>query len=608
VLFSPLNVTHPCWEDDPAFDIRNHITRVKLDPPGSEQQLSELSGRVFTALMDRSKPLWDLTVVDGLEHDRSALIVRVHHSLVDGVSGVALVNIMFDPTREPQRVEPKPYKAPPLPDAEHVLVEGLASTWADAAARLIGAQITVLRLVQAFTGESSKTTLNSLLATMPELLRPTQKLPFNAPCSGVRGHCWTTFPFAEARAIRSALGGTINDVVLTTVVGAVSRYVTAHRESVKDRFVRLMVPVNLRSGETGGGVGNEISMLPLSLPLYIADPAERMRAVTARSFAMKSARIADVIALIGTWIGWTPPAMQQSLAAMPFLPQPVLMFNMVCTNVPGPMVPLYSNGRELLTYYPHVPCGSEVGISVAISSYNKSLYYGVTYDAQAAPDGELFRDFLIESYEELRGAAGVAATPVSRPGRQEPVRVSQTDLRAHLAPEEPSVPETAIVEPEQKPVGIGAADLPPGPSPQQVPVTEPVLAEPVVAALPDDGTAHLEAEQAAEVAPGADSQREDVPVEVSAQPEPAALLEPEQVVQVTPVMEAQPEKSEAEARLEPEGAVPPVSAPAEAGQPEGAPVVRRPTLEAARPKPGAKVRAKQRKKGKTAKEVGVGAV
>jgi len=415
VVFAPLNLTHPSWEDDPAFDIRNHVTRVALPQPGNDGQLSELCGRLFTPLMDRSKPLWDLTVVDGLEGGRSALVIRVHHSIVDGISGVGLVNVMFDPKPGAVRVEPKPYTAPPLADPRQVLLDGLASIWTDGAARLIGAQISLLRLVQAFSGDSSDSSREGLLAIMPELLRPTDKLPFNGPCSGVRGYCWTQFPFEEARAIRSAFGGTINDVVLTVVAGAVSRYVTAPREPVKDRFVRLMVPVNLRSGESGDNLGNQISMLPLSLPLDVANPAERLRVVSARSSAMKSAHVADLIHMLCTWFGWTPPIMQESLAALPFLPQPVLLLNMVCTNIPGPMVPLYANGRKLLTYYPHVPCGSDVGLSVAISSYNNKLYYGVTYDGQAAPDGEVFRDFLIESYEELRTAAAAEAAPEPEP-------------------------------------------------------------------------------------------------------------------------------------------------------------------------------------------------
>ena len=176
---------------------------------------------------------------------------------------------------------------------------------------------------------------------------------------------------------------------------------------MKGRFARLLVPVNVRA-EDSRGPGNEISMLPLSVPLDIEDPIERMKSITLRSMAMKSARIADIVTLVGTWLGAIPPMLQPSLAALPFMPQPVMIVNMVCTNVPGPMIPLYMNGRELMTYYPHVPCGSEVGIGVAIQSYNRQLYYGITYDMQAAPDGELFRDFIVESYEELRKAAGVS--------------------------------------------------------------------------------------------------------------------------------------------------------------------------------------------------------
>jgi diacylglycerol O-acyltransferase len=414
VVFSPLNLTHPCWEYDPDFDIRHHIRHVRLDPPGGERQLVELSGQVFTSLMDRNRPLWDLTVVAGLEADRSALILRVHHSMMDGISGIELVKILFDTTREPRRVEPAPYHPPPLPEPNQVLVEGLAAAWSDMASRLLGAQISALRLFESYVVESPKESLRALLETMPELLRPAERLPFNQPCSGVRGHCWTTFSFAEVRAIRAALGGTINDVVLATVAGAISRYVAAHREPVSKRFARLLVPVNLRSGDERHGAGNEISMLPFSVPLDVPDPVERLRIVAARSAAMKAARIADVVSLLGTSLGWVPPNLQQTLAGMPFLPQPVLMFNMVCTNIPGPMIPLYANGREVLAYYPHVPCGSDVGIGVAVSSYHRNLHVGVTYDGQAAPDGELFRDFLVDSYEELRSTAGVrraAAVP-----------------------------------------------------------------------------------------------------------------------------------------------------------------------------------------------------
>jgi diacylglycerol O-acyltransferase len=452
VMFPPFNLTHPAWEFDPDFDIRNHIRHVRLPAPGDEHQLSELSGRVFTDLMDRSKPLWDLTVVDGLQQSRSALIARVHHCLVDGVSGVGLMKIMFDTSRTPRAVEPRPYHPPPLPEPAQLLVEGLAGLWSDSVERLLGAQLAVMRFAQGLLADDAGKSLATLLSLAPELLRPAERLPFNGPCSGVRGHCWTTFSFAEARMIRAALGGTINDVALTAVAGAVSRYVLAHREPVKGRFVRIMVPVNLRTDDARGP-GNEISMLPMSIPLDIKDPAGLMKEVTARSLAMKSARVADLIALIGSWLGWTPPMMQNSLGALPFLPQPVLLLNMVCTNVPGPMTPLYVNGRELLTYYPHVPIGSDIGIGVAIHSYNQKLHFGITYDGQAAPDGELFRDLIVESYEELRAAAGVpsvAPLAVGRSAAASTGAVRSEELRSHRRADAPPAAETsppAVVEP-----------------------------------------------------------------------------------------------------------------------------------------------------------------
>ena len=506
VVFSPMNVSHPCWEDDPDFDITNHIRRVRLEPPGNEAQLSALSGEVFTPLMDRGRPLWDLTVVDGLEGGRSALIFRVHHCMVDGVSGIGLVNSIFDPTRQPRVVEPRPYDPPPLPDPRQVMVEGLSNIWAEAAERLIGTQLTVLRIAQSFLGDSAKDSLRALLATAPELMKPTERLPFNGPCSGVRGHCWAAFPFGEARGIRSALGGTINDVVLTTVTGAFTRYVAAHREPVKNRFVRMMVPVNLRTEDPRGTVGNDISMLPLSVPLDIDDPVERLRVVTLRSSAMKAARVADVVQLIGTQFGWLPTKVQQSLGSLPFMPHPVMIVNTVCTNVPGPMVPLYVNGRQVLTYYPHVPCGSNVGLAVAIASYNGNLYYGVTYDMQAAPDGELFRDFLIESYDELRAAAGVPKSSASFSSRG--ASAPPSNLRSKTAADEakvtsePPVPVPAPIEastPVPQPVAEATPEpaahptLPESAAPLVQPEPPPPISEPSIEAAP------IQAEAASEL-------------------------------------------------------------------------------------------------------------
>jgi diacylglycerol O-acyltransferase len=429
-MFAPFNLVHPAWEFDPDFDIRCHLRRVQIDSPGTDEQLSELSGRIFTPLMDRNKPLWDLTIVDGLEGGRSALISRVHHCLVDGVSGTGLTSILLDTSPNPRRGRRQKFAPPALPGSARLLVEGLAMAWTEAAERAVDAQAKVLRIARAFVDQDGQDRLNTLLSIAPELLLPAARLPFNRPCSGIREHRWTAVPFSEGRAIRSALGGTVNDVVLSAVGGAVARYVEAHREPLAGRFVRIMVPVSLRTEDPCGDTGNQVSMLPLGIPLDIADPVQRLRTVTARTASLKSARVADLIALFATWAGFTPPLLQHSIGALPFLSPPSPWINLVCTNVPGPMIPLYAAGREVVTYYPHVPVGNDLGLGVAVLSYNQNLYFGITSDAQAVPDAALFRDLLLESWNGLRAAAGVAQQPAPPVPPRAPAQ-PPAGLRAH---------------------------------------------------------------------------------------------------------------------------------------------------------------------------------
>jgi diacylglycerol O-acyltransferase / wax synthase len=505
-MFSPFNLTHPAWEYDPDFKFSNHIRRMRLDPPGSAAQLSQLTGKIFTELMDRSRPLWDITAIEGLEGGRTAIVVRVHHSIVDGVSGIGLMKILFDPTPAPRKVAPQPYLPPPLPEPAAVLAQGIASYWPETVERLIGLQLNLMSFSQVLLENPPMASLQKLAAMCPELFRTTDRLPFNKPCSGERGYCWASFPFQEFRAIRAAANGTINDVALTAVAGAVSRYVKAHNQPVAGKFARLLMPVNLRAEDPRGETGVEISMLPISLPLDIDDPIARFRAINARSMAMKNAHVAELVAMIGTWLGFIPPALQTSLAALPFFPQPTLIVNMVCTNVPGPMVPLYLNGRKMLASYPHVPCGAETGIAVAIHSYNQEMHFGLTYDMQAAPDGDLFRDFLVESYQELRQAAGVkpmAVIPVTAPAAAKPAAAGDTgapqtappppldvaaapkDLRAHRLRAEvpkvdsPGVPPAAQEAPAEAPPALSAATA--ADPAQKAPVAPPPLPEPLPA-------------------------------------------------------------------------------------------------------------------------------
>jgi len=409
----PFNLGHPVWEDDPNFDIRRHILRVKLRPPGSDAQLEELAGRVLSQIMDRRKPLWNVYVVEGLKDGRGAIIARLHHSLADGVSGVGLLKVMLDlsPDASPLAPRPRPVRRKPAAPASHSITDAISEALYSSMQSLIAAEACVLSMAQVLFSERAQQGLEGLTGLLPELAASSQRLPFNKPCSGDRKACWTDVDFGQVKAIKEALGGTVNDVVLTMVSRAIGRYVKLHKEPVAGRFVRIVCPVSVRQ-DTGESLGNQISFLPVALPLDVRDARRNLEAVSKRMEIMKSARAADLVALLASWIGAAPPPMQAMFwTAIPLVPLPVPLLNMICTNVPGSPVPLYSCGRRMLTSYPYVPTGYELGIGVAVQSYAGKLFFGFTADAKVAPDVGKLRDFVDEAFRELCRVAGTRKEP-----------------------------------------------------------------------------------------------------------------------------------------------------------------------------------------------------
>lgn len=432
-----LNVGMPTWQFDPDFDIRRHIFRVKLARPGGEAQLRKLTGRIFTELLDRNKPLWQVYIVEGLQGGRSAMISKVHHAMVDGVAGLALLNVLLDTSPEVPAEPPaaKPYDPPKPPDAASLFLDAIGGRITEAANRLINAQrdalnfgLSLLEEQQTFVG------LQQTAAELPKVLAPLEQLPFNRPCSGERRVAWSEFATAEMRGIRAACGATINDIIVSVLAGAVARYLKLHHESAKNRLIRLLVPVNVRHQENDGMLGNRLSLLPMTVRLDIADPIERLRHVAAQSTAMKSARVAELIRMGASWLGAIPAPLQTLMGSVLILNTPLPLFHMVCTNVPGPQVPLYIAGKRMLSFYPHVPTGMDVGVSLAVESYDQKFYFALTIDAQAAPDGERMKGFLDASYTELRKAAGVPATePARKPARRAPEPEPEPEVKQAAA-------------------------------------------------------------------------------------------------------------------------------------------------------------------------------
>jgi diacylglycerol O-acyltransferase / wax synthase len=442
------NLGLPTWEDDRHFDIHRHIFHVTLDPPGGEAELEALAGRILSQLLDRSKPLWDLHVVDGLKGGRGAIIWRVHHALADGVSGTRLMEVMLDQTPEGSKVCRKPHFRPPkLAASDLSLANGIGDAVSSTLSSLIKAEKGLLDFAQALFSERMWDGLKGLLGLVPELATSVERLPFNKPCSGDRKFCWAEFDLADVEAVRKAAGGRVNDVVLTVLTRALARYVKLHGQTVVNRFVRIVCPVSLRKGDEHGDLGNQISFLPVALPMGIRNPVQLLKAVSSRTEAMKRGGAAHMVGLAASCIAAAPAPLQALFwRGLPQVILPVPLLNLICTNLPGPPVPLYAVGRRMLACYPQVPTGYDLGVNCAVQSYDGKLFWGLIADTHAAPDVDRLRDFLSVSFRELCRSAGVKPSGLKKAQRRA-VTARRTRARPSTSAERgtkvPAEPATA---------------------------------------------------------------------------------------------------------------------------------------------------------------------
>lgn len=420
IIVPPFNVGHPTWERDPAFDIRNHIRSVRLKR-GTEAELQGLVARILSEMMDRGKPLWDLTLVDGLKDGRGAIVARVHHCLVDGVAGVGVLNAFFNSIVEAPASN-QHQAVPPLPDDGTSLVDAILSSYSEMFDRILSIESAVLNIAEDLVNQGLPA-LKQLLRFTPELLGSVDRLPFNKPCPGRRKLVWTEISIPEVKTIREALGGKLNDVVLTVVTAAIRRYTQLHHQPVRGRVLRMMVPVSIRGRDNVPGAesdtGNRVSMMPVIVPLDISNPVKLLNAIRERTEALKGSNIAEVVRLAGNWIGFMPAPVQALLGPYANSLSPIIPpWNLVCTNVPGLQTPLYALGREMLASYPYVPIGAEMGLNIAIQSYNGKLFFGFTGSETAAPDVDIMPRLLDQAFAQLLQAAGVERpSPKPKPVR-----------------------------------------------------------------------------------------------------------------------------------------------------------------------------------------------
>jgi WS/DGAT/MGAT family acyltransferase len=387
-----------------------------LEAPGADQQVITLASRLYEGRLDRKRPLWEMTLVHGLSGGRCAVISKVHHCLVDGVGGVEMLMVVLDvsPNSAPAPAPDAPYEPRPVPSRLSLAIDALFDSAEERVERWASLQ---RGLVDVFIGgdsEGLRTLGRGLRRALPYFTAPVQRAFFNGEFSPKRQIAVTSFPFEQVRAVRKGSRGTVNDVVLTVLSLALREYLRRHGEAVDGREFRVLLPVNVRPEDASGQWGNHISMLLVELPLYLANPLDMLAVIAERTEQLKREHAADGIAMIAQALMGLPAPLLGVLGVAP--PPPNNVANMVCTNVPGPMIPLYSVGHRLLEHYALAPLGWEMGMGVAVTSYNQRLYVTAQADSAMADDMDELRDLLDEAYVSLCAVAGV---DIAAPGAPE---------------------------------------------------------------------------------------------------------------------------------------------------------------------------------------------
>jgi WS/DGAT/MGAT family acyltransferase len=397
--FVPFGQGRPVWVDDPRLNLDYHVRHTALPPPGSEDQLRTLAARIFSQRLDRTKPVWEMWLIDGLQRDRFAIVAKTHHALVDGVSGVDITTVLFDLDRDPEQVsDPDPWVPQPEPSGAQLLGDALLERVTDPALVVRGARAALRapRQVVSAAVEGAESA-GSLIRT--GLAAPRSSL--NRRIGPYRRFAWVRADLAELKRIKGEAGGTVNDVILAAVTGALARYLRSRGESTRDLELRAMVPISVRADEEHGALGNRVSAMMAPLPVWCEDPLKRLRTMSARMGDLKSSRQAVGASLLTEASDFAPPTIAAQAARLQSRQR---FFNLVVTNVPGPQFPLFLLGRELQDVFPMVPLAENQTVCFGIMSYNGQVNFGLTADYDAMPGLEALADDTRAAIDELSAA------------------------------------------------------------------------------------------------------------------------------------------------------------------------------------------------------------
>jgi diacylglycerol O-acyltransferase len=382
----PLELGRPVWVDDPHFDLGYHLRHTALPTPGDDAAFCRLMGRIMSQPLDRERPLWEAWLVEGLEGGRWALVFKVHHCMVDGIAGVELLTVLLDLEADATIGEPQPWAPHSEPPAALKMLDAWGGLISDAFATTRGIPGSMAHPMA---------TARTILGTGEGVVRfirrlaPTQPLSIEGPIGPHRVWAHSSASLADVKTIRSAFGGTVNDVVLAVVTGGYRALLEERGDSIEQAVVRSLVPVSTRHDDSQGVADNRVSALLYELPVQVVDPVERLEAVHEQMTKLKSSHISEAGEVITSIGDLAPPMVVGPFSRMAIRSAHRFgqhSLNTVTTNVPGPQVPLYCLGHEMLEYRPFVPIGHGLRVGTAILSYNGKLFFGVTGDYETMPD------------------------------------------------------------------------------------------------------------------------------------------------------------------------------------------------------------------------------
>jgi WS/DGAT/MGAT family acyltransferase len=378
-----LDSGRPVWIDDPSFNLDYHIRHTALPAPGRWEQLQDLTARIFSQQLDRSKPLWEMWLIEGLEDDRFALITKTHHSLIDGIAGVDLATVLFDLSPDPPPVtnSGRPWQPHSEPGTVQLVAAGLAG------ALRAGVELAEGAIDALSHPERAIARAREAAEGVGEIiwagLNPAPETPLNVPIGPHRRFVGITSELEDFKAVKNAFGGTVNDVVLAIVAGAMRSFLISRGRRTDGVEMRALVPVSVRTEDERLGVGNRLVVMRGPLPVYIADPLNRLRFVSRAMEGLKESKQALGAEVIAGAQNFAPPTILAQASRLNFSTR---LFNLIVTNVPGPQFPLYVLGREMLKAIPVAFLPENHALAIAIMSYNGQMNFGLLGDFDALPD------------------------------------------------------------------------------------------------------------------------------------------------------------------------------------------------------------------------------